>query len=185
MKFSLSIILIFLSFLNPLLALEINDVVDNFEAIDSKGKTWKSEKFRNRKHILLYFYPAAMTGGCTKQACAYRDDHEEWKKLGVEVIGISGDQSDNLSLFKEAEKLPFTLLSDPQGQLAKLFNVPVGKGGIIERFIKGDKFTLERGVTIKRWTFLISKSGKLLYKDNQVSASKDSKTVMEFLNNKK
>jgi peroxiredoxin Q/BCP len=165
-------------------ALEINDRVPNFEAIDSTGETWNSQKFRERKHILLYFYPAAMTGGCTKQACAYRDDHEKWKKLEVEVVGISGDQSSNLSLFKKAEKLPFTLLSDTQGKVAKLFNVPIGKGGRIERFFKGDKFTLERGVTSKRWTFLISKSGKLIYKNDQVSASQDSENVMKFLNKK-
>ncbi|MDG0964276.1 MAG: hypothetical protein P8O23_04390, partial [Opitutales bacterium] len=66
--------------------------------------------------------------------------------------------------------------------VAKLFNVPISKGGIIERFLKGDKFTLERGVTPKRWTFLISKSGKLIYKNDQVTASEDSSNVMKFIN---
>ena len=66
-----------------------------------------------------------------------------------------------------------------------IFYVPVGKGGIIERFFKGDKYTLERGVTVKRWTFLISQTGKLLYKNNQVNAVKDSEQVMNFVKSKK
>lgn len=167
---------------NSLPGIEINQVVPNFQAVNSKGETWNSKSFLAKKQILLYFYPAAMTGGCTKQACSYKDDFQKWKRLGVEVVGISGDQTSNLSLFKKAEKLPFTLLSDPQGKVAKLFNVPISKGGIIERFFKGDKFTLERGVTPKRWTFLISKSGKLIYKNDQVTASEDSSNVMKFIN---
>ena len=162
-------------------AMAINDQVPHFQAINSEGKSWNSKKFIGQKKLLLYFYPAAMTGGCTKQACAYRDDLKKWKSLGVEVIGISGDQPSNLSLFKKAENINFTLLSDPTGKIAKIFNVPIGKGGMIERFFKGDKYTLERGVTVKRWTFLISQTGKLLYKNNQVNAVKDSEQVMNFV----
>ena len=172
--------LFFISY--SLRGIEIHEVVPNFQAVNSEGKTWNSQKFLGKKQILLYFYPAAMTGGCTKQACSYREDYQKWKKLNVEVVGISGDQTSNLFLFKRAEKLPFTLLSDPQGKVAKLFNVPMSEGGIIERFFQGDKFTLERGVTSKRWTFLISKSGKLIYKNDQVTASKDSSNVMKFIN---
>ena len=165
-------------------SMAINDQVPHFQAINSEGKSWNSKKFIGQKKLLLYFYPAAMTGGCTKQACAYRDDLKKWNSLGVEVIGISGDQPSNLSLFKKAENINFTLLSDPTGKIAKIFNVPVGKGGIIERFFKGDKYTLERGVTVKRWTFLISQTGKLLYKNNQVNAVKDSEQVMNFVKSK-
>lgn len=170
---------------SSLKAISINDQVPNFEAVDSTGVIWESKTFRGQKNILLYFYPAAMTGGCTKQACAYRDDYEKWKILGVEVIGISGDQPANLSMFKKAKGLPFTLLSDPAGKIANLFNVPTGRGGVIERFVNGDKYTMERGVTAQRWTFLISKTGKLLYKNTNVSAAKDSETVLEFLQRKK
>lgn len=167
------------------MAININDQVPSFRAVDSTGAIWESKTFLGQKQILLYFYPAAMTGGCTKQACAYRDDIEKWKILGVEVIGISGDQPASLSIFKKAKGLPFTLLSDPTGKVANLFNVPSGKGGVIERFVNGDKYTMERGVTAKRWTFLISKTGKLLYKNTNVSASKDSETVLQFLKRKK
>jgi peroxiredoxin Q/BCP len=86
-----------------------------------------------------------------------------------------------LTLFRKAEKIPFTLLSDPNGKIANLFNVPTQKGGIIERFYMGNKYTLTRGVTSMRWTFLISKSGKIIYKNNQVDPTKDSQTVLEFI----
>ena len=123
--------------------LEVEQEVPNFETFNSEGKIWKSEKFRGHKNILLYFYPAAMTRGCTKQACAYRDQVEKWKKLGIEVVGISEDQPANLSLFKKAENINFTLLSDSTGKIAEIFGVPIEKVGIIERIFKGDKYSLK------------------------------------------
>jgi peroxiredoxin Q/BCP len=95
-------------------ALNIDDNVPNFEAINSNEKLWKFENFRNKKYVLIFFYPAAMTGGCTKQVCSYRDSHDQWKNENVEIVGISGDQVKNLTLFRKAEKIPFTLLSDPE-----------------------------------------------------------------------
>ena len=125
-----------------------------------------------------------MTGGCTKQACAFRDDREKWRERNVEVVGISGDQPEGLALFKRAERLNFTLLADPDGKVAKAFGVPAGKGGSIDRFVKGEKFTLNRGVTTKRWTFLLAKDGKVLYKNDKVQAPMDSSTVLNFLKKK-
>ena len=61
-------------------ALEVGDKVPAFEALDDRGKSWKSESFRGKKLILVYFYPAAMTGGCTKQACAFRDTKPSGRK---------------------------------------------------------------------------------------------------------
>jgi len=183
--------LIYLSALTSILlgavnlnALEVGDKVSAFEALDDHGKSWKSESFRGKKLILVYFYPAAMTGGCTKQACAFRDDQAKWKERNVEVVGISGDQPEGLALFKRAEGLNFTLLADPEGKVAKAFGVPAGKGGSIDRFVKGEKFTLNRGVTTKRWTFLVSKDGKILYKNDKVQAAQDSASVLNFLNQK-
>ena len=68
---------------HSLFALQVNEQVPIFQAVDSKGSKWNSQNFRGQKHLLIYFYPAAMTGGCTKQACAYRDDYKKWKKNGV------------------------------------------------------------------------------------------------------
>ena len=172
-------------FILQLHALEVGDRVPDLQAIDDEGKKWESKSFRGKKLLLVYFYPAAMTGGCTKQACAFRDDKAIWDGMDVEVVGVSGDQPEGLALFKEAEGLNFTLLADPDGKVAKTFGVPTGKGGSIERTVKGKKITLNRGVTTKRWTFLLSKEGKILYKNDKVQAAQDSATVQGFLKTKK
>ncbi len=184
MNFNYLLYILPLILLNSLIAIEVNEQVPRFQAIDSTGTKWNSQTFRGKKHLLLYFYPAAMTSGCTKQACAYRDDYKKWKKLGVEIIAVSGDEASNLELFKNAEGLPFTLLSDPEGKLAKLFDVPTTKGGVIEKLFNEEKFILKRGITAKRWTFLVSKAGKMIYKNERVTAPKDSEIVMKFLTNK-
>jgi peroxiredoxin Q/BCP len=184
MSFQSLLFIIPLVLFNSLFALKVDEKVPIFQAVDSKGSNWNSQSFLGQKYLLIYFYPAAMTGGCTKQACAYRNDYKKWKKNDVEIVAVSGDMPNNLALFKQAENLPFTLLSDPEGKVARIFNVPTTSGGVIEKLFKGEKFKLERGVTTKRWTFLLSKNGKLIYKNDKVDASKDSEIVMKFLTNK-
>ena len=107
-----------------------------------------------------------MTGGCTKQACAYRDDLDIWEKKISRLLELVETKLKIFLFLQNQKKIPFTLLADPMGKVAKLFNVPTSKGGRIERFVNGDRYTLERGITTKRWTFLISKNGELLLKTN-------------------
>ena len=179
-----SLLLILSSFLlncSSIFAINIGSDAPSFSLLDQNGEKWHSSDFLNKKNILIFFYPAAMTGGCTKQACSYRDDFAEWQSRDFEIIGISGDKPENLKLFQKAENLNFTLLSDIDGKTAKAFGVPTGKGGQIQKFLQGERFTLERGVTIKRWTFVISKGGKVIYRNDKVNADKDSETVMESI----
>ena len=122
-----------------------------------------------------------MTGGCTKQACSYRDFQEEFQDLDATVVGISGDEVDNLKVFKEAHQLNFTLLSDPDGSVAEKYGVPLKDGGSIDREVNGINYTLNRGVTTSRWTFVIDKDGKVIYKNANVNATEDSKEVMEVI----
>ncbi|MEE3061454.1 MAG: redoxin domain-containing protein, partial [Verrucomicrobiota bacterium] len=117
-------------------------------------------------------------------ACAYSDHEKEWRSWGVEVIAISGDSPENLNLFKKAENLNLTLLSDPQGKIAKTFGVPTGKGGQIERVVNGEKVTLKRGVTAKRWTFVVSKQGKILFVNDRVNAAQDSSSLLSLFKEK-
>ena len=152
-----------------------------FSLLDENGKEWNSNDFLGKKNILIFFYPAAMTGGCTKQACSYRDDLADWKSKGFEIVGISGDKPQNLKLFKKVENLNFKLLSDAEGAVARSFGVPQSKGGSIQKFVQGERFTLERGVTSKRWTFIISKEGKVLYKNDKVNAAQDSQDALKFI----
>ena len=152
-----------------------------FSLVDENGEKWNSTDFLGKKNILIFFYPAAMTGGCTKQACSYRDDLADWKSKDFEIVGISGDKPQNLKLFKKVENLNFKLLSDTDGAVARSFGVPQSKGGSIQKFVQGERFTLDRGVTTKRWTFIISKQGKILYKNEKVNAAQDSQDALRFI----
>jgi len=74
--------------------------------------------------VVLFFYPEDDTPGCTKQACAFRDDYEEFGKLDAEVIGISSDSVESHKSFAAKYHLPFTLLSDEGGWVRRLYGVP-------------------------------------------------------------
>jgi peroxiredoxin Q/BCP len=161
--------------------LPVGNNAPEFKAPADNGSTWNINKFLGEKYIVVYFYPAAMTGGCTKQACSYRDHREDLQSAGVEVVGISGDKVENLRLFKEAENLNFTLLSDEKGDIAKAFGVPVSEGATIKRTIGGTEHELVRGVTTKRWTFIIGKDKKIIYKNESVNAEKDTEEVLDFI----
>lgn len=161
--------------------LSIGDKAPEFKAPADDGSTWDITTFLGRKNIVVYFYPAAMTGGCTKQACAYRDHREDLQSADVVVVGISGDKVENLRLFKLAENLNFTLLSDEKGDIAKAFGVPLTVGGAIKRTVGGIEHELVREVTAKRWTFIISKEGRIIYKNESVNAENDSEEVLNFI----
>jgi len=165
-------------------ALEVGDDAPVFEGKLDSGETWKSADAGD-KTVVVYFYPAAMTGGCTKQACGFRDSKEAFEKHNALVIGVSGDKPAGLALFKQDSKLNFPLMADPDGSIAKAFGVPTRKGGSLTRNVAGVEHTLERGVSAARWTFII-KDGKILHKNDKVKAAEDSKAVLAILaNNKK
>lgn len=185
-KTSLLIFLLAAIFALPVAAqtdgLDIGDRVKTFTAKADDGKTWKSKHVVGEKNLVVYFYPAAMTGGCTKQACAYRDAGDDLSALDAEVVGISGDEVQSLALFKRAHDLNFTLLSDPEGKIARMFGVPVREGKkSIEREVENNLYTLTREVTAARWTYVINKDGIVVYKSSDVSAEEDSKNVVEVL----
>jgi peroxiredoxin Q/BCP len=161
---------------------ELGEKVPNFSAIDQDGNTWDLKKhLKKSDYLVIYFYPAAFTGGCTAQACAYRDQKGDLESVGAQVVGVSGDKPETLELFAQENGLNFTLLSDESGKIASMFDVPVNDGGSINREIQGKSMDLERGSTIQRWTFILDKKGELIYKDTEVNAAEDSHKVMEFL----
>ena len=159
--------------------LKVGDKAPAFTAKDDAGKDWKSADHVGKKVVVVYFYPASFTGGCTKQACGFRDDMKALTDKGVEVVGVSGDAVHTQELFKKTHKLPFTLLSDEKGDVAKAFGVPTSKGGTVKEKVDGKEETLVRGVTASRWTFVIDKSGKIVHKETKVNAAGDSKAVLE------
>jgi peroxiredoxin Q/BCP len=163
--------------------LKVGDKAPLFKAKADDGTSWDVKNYLGKKVIVVYFYPAAMTGGCTAQACAYRDHLPEIESANAIVIGVSGDNVAGLKLFKKAENLNFPLLSDENGVIASEFGVPTRDGATISREIDGQSFDLVRGKTASRWTFIIDKDGKIAYKNEQVDAAKDAEMVLEFLKN--
>lgn len=165
--------------------LSIGDKVPHFKATADDGSTWDISKFLGKEYIVIYFFPGAMTSGCTKQACSYRDHLENLTSANAIVVGISGDKIENLKLFKQADSLNFPLLSDEKGNIAKSFGVPVGEGASLKRTVGGIEHEIVRDLTIKRWTFIVGKDGKIIYKNEAVNPEKDSEEVLNFLNMKK
>ncbi len=160
----------------------LGDNVPNFSAINQDGEKWTLNKhLHDADYLVIYFYPAAFTGGCTKQACTYRDQKGELSDAGAQVVGVSGDEPETLGLFALENQLNFTLLSDEEGEIARLFDVPHNEGGTITREVNGRSLDLTRATTIQRWTFILDKKGKLIYKDSEVDATQDSQKVVSFL----
>ena len=160
----------------------LGEKVPNFSAIDQDGKKWVlRSNLKKSEYTVIYFYPAAFTGGCTAQACSYRDQKGELAKVGAAVVGVSGDTPETQKLFAQEHGLNFTMLSDASGQLASLFGVPHREGGTFSRNIQGQSRDVTLGTTIQRWTFILDRDGKLIYKDTEVNAAEDSGKVLEFL----
>ena len=166
----------------PEVKLNIGDAAPTFQVKDDTGKEWKSADHFGKKVVVVYFYPADMTGGCTKQACGFRDDMKTLADKGIEVVGVSGDSVKNHQLFKKAHELNFALLADTDGKVAEKFGVPVTPGEkTVKATIDGKEESLTRTVTTARWTFVIDKSGKIAAKNTMVKAADDSKAIQELI----
>jgi len=96
----------------------------DFTLPSQSGEMMSLKDFLGEKVVILYFYPKDDTPGCTKEACAFRDEHEEFGKLDAEVIGVSSDSVESHRRFAEKHDLSFTLLSDEGGKVRKLYSVP-------------------------------------------------------------
>ncbi|MGH7950845.1 MAG: peroxiredoxin [Limisphaerales bacterium] len=100
---------------------KVGDAAPLFTGTDQDGKTVKLADFIGKKIVLLYFYPKDFTGGCTKEACGFRDRMGDLQKDNVEVIGVSFDSAASHKSFAEKYKLNFTLLADPDGKIVNLY----------------------------------------------------------------
>ena len=145
------------------MALNIGDKVSVFEAKRDSGEIFKSTELIGKKPVVIYFYPKNFTPGCTKEACDFRDNYEEFKSMGAEVIGISNDSVESHKRFKNRYRLPFIFLSDRGGKLRKLFGV------------KSELLGLLPG----RETFVIDKEGIVRLKFNSINASKHFKKAIK------
>jgi peroxiredoxin Q/BCP len=129
--------------------LSVGDPAPAFTLPDADGTPVSLADYRGRK-VIVYFYPAASTPGCTKQACDFRDNLGELTGAGLDVIGISPDKPEKLAKFRDAEKLTFPLLSDPSRSMLQAY------GAFGEKTMYGKTVT---GVI--RSTFVVDEAGKI------------------------
>lgn len=144
-----------------------------FSLPDQDGDIINLSDFTGQK-VLVYFYPKAMTPGCTMQACALRDNHDTLKNMGVEVLGISPDKPEKLTRFIEKEMLNFTLLSDEDHAIAEAFGVWGEK-----------KFMGKTYDGIHRISFLINEEGVIEKVFDKFKTSNHYEVVMDYLTSKK
>jgi thioredoxin-dependent peroxiredoxin len=129
--------------------LEPGDTAPAFSALDADETTRTLKEFRGR-NVVLYFYPAALTPGCTKQACDFRDNLKLLADADFAVVGISPDKPAKLAKFRETHELTFPLLSDPDKEILKAY------GAWGEKTMYGKKVT---GVI--RSTVVVDPKGKI------------------------
>ncbi|HLV33774.1 MAG TPA: peroxiredoxin [Spirillospora sp.] len=101
---------------------EVGQPAPDFEAQADNGEMVKLSDFRG-KRVVLYFYPKADTPGCTQQSCAYRDNYNEFASKNALILGASPDTVEEQAAFKMKYNLPFTLLADPDRQIAEAYGV--------------------------------------------------------------
>ncbi len=113
------------------MALKVGDKAPDFSGIDTQGNLFNSSEIIGKKPFVIYFYPKDETRVCTEQACTFRDQYEDFKDLGAEVIGVSGDNLESHQAFANKYQLPFILLSDPDKKIRMAFEVPNDYFGLV------------------------------------------------------
>ncbi|BBZ67099.1 MAG: peroxiredoxin [Mycolicibacterium insubricum] len=124
------------------------DVVDDFTLPDQTGAPRRLSELLADGPVVLFFYPAAMTPGCTKEACHFRDLAAEFAAAGGQRVGISTDPVDKQARFADKERFDYPLLSDADGAVATAFGV---KRGLLGKFMP-----------VKRTTFVIDTDRRVL-----------------------
>ena len=139
--------------------LQPGDKAPEFTLADADGKDVSLKSLRGQK-VVVYFYPAAMTPGCTKQACDFRDSLSSLKSAGYAVVGISPDKPEKLAKFRERDAVNFPLLSDPDRSTLQAY------GAFGEKTMYGKTVT---GVI--RSTFVVDEKGKVEVAQYNVKAT--------------
>lgn len=147
------------------------DKVPSFELLNEDGKKVKSSDFKDKKHV-IYFYPKDFTPGCTTEADEFSKEHNKFKKEGIEIIGVSPDDTDSHKKFCEKMKITYTLLADTEKELSKKFGV-WGKKQFMGREYMG----------VNRSTFLVDEKGKIFKVFPKVKPAGHAKEVLESFKN--
>jgi len=149
--------------------LEVGDKAPAFSLPDADGKTVKLSEFKGRK-VVVYFYPAASTPGCTKQACAFRDSLADLNNVGIDVVGISPDKPEKLAKFRDAEHLNFPLLGDPDRKVLTAWGT-FGEKKMYGKTVQG----------VIRSTFLIDEKGVIEAAQYNVKAASAASAIEKII----
>lgn len=155
----------------------------NFPKIGNKAPAFKLKNqddesialssFKGRKNVVVYFYPKAMTPGCTVQACGITDNQKAFEKLDTVILGISPDPVSRLDKFREKHQLNFDLLSDEEHAIAEKY----GAWGL-------KKFMGKEYMGILRSTFIVDKEGKLVHVMDKVKTKSHHSDVIAVIKDK-
>ncbi len=136
-----------------------------FTLPDSRGHLVSLSDFIGKQNLVVFFYPKDESYGCTKEACSFRDNYDEFNEVGAEVIGISSDNEESHRSFADHHRLPFILLSDKDGKVAELYG--------IRRSL---------GILPGRVTFVIDKEGTVrMNYSSQINFGKHIDEALELL----
>jgi peroxiredoxin Q/BCP len=149
---------------------KVGNLAPAFSLLNQDGNKVALKDFKGNAHVVLYFYPKAMTPGCTVQACGLRDTQQELATLDAVAIGISPDPSARLAKFEEKHALNFPLLSDEDHAVADAY----GAWGL-------KKFMGKEYMGILRTTFIIDKQGRLTYVMDKVKTKSHHDDVLALL----
>ena len=152
--------------MNPL---SVGSQAPIFTLLNQQEQPVSLNDFRGKK-VLVYFYPKALTPGCTTQACGLRDSKSELDELGLVVLGISPDTPKKLAQFIEKKSLNFTLLSDPDHKIAEQFGVWGEK-----------KFMGKTYDGIHRISFLIDENGKIIHVFDKFKTKEHHQIIVDYL----
>lgn len=142
----------------------------DFSLPSTTGENISLKQFKNRKTVVLYFYPKDDTPGCTREACDFRDHMEELEQAKVVVLGVSTDGLESHRHFQEKNSLPFPLLSDEDATVSRAYGV------YKQRNLYGKKY-----MGIERTTFIIDRTGRVAQIWPKVKVDGHIQDVLEFV----
>ena len=153
--------------------LNVGDMAPDFTLADQNGQAVSLSSLKGKK-VVVYFYPKALTPGCTVQACGLRDASKELKEKNIVILGISADPVKKLKNFEEKKDLNFTLLSDEDHEVTKAY----GCWGL-------KKFMGREFMGILRQSFLIDEKGKIVHVMHKVDTGSHHQDILNFFKNLK
>jgi len=151
-------------------ALKVGGSAPAFSLLDQNGDKVSLKDFKGKKNVVLYFYPKAMTPGCTVQACGLRDSEKELSKLDAVAIGVSPDPVARLKKFEDKQDLNFILVSDEDHSITEKYGVWGLK-----------KFMGKEFMGVIRSTFIINKEGKIAHIMDKVKTKSHHEDSLDIL----